>query len=59
MRLTQFVKAYWGSARMEYLPAELPALFIPILLASRAPSDLIALSTLEGILAFSLLFLKF
>ena len=49
-------KDYANVARLEYLPAEGPAIFIPLLITATALSDLFNLLYFEAILAFSLLY---
>jgi 4-hydroxybenzoate polyprenyltransferase len=50
------LKDYANVARLEYLPAEGPAIFIPLLLTATALTDLINLLYFEAILAFGLLY---
>jgi 1,4-dihydroxy-2-naphthoate octaprenyltransferase len=50
------LKDYANVARLEYLPAEAPAIFIPLLLTATALSDLVNFYYLEAILAFGLLY---
>ena len=52
------MKAYFGVARLEYLPGEAPAIFVPLLIGATALHDFISLPVLEGVLTFSLLFIS-
>lgn len=47
---------YYNVARLEYLPAEAPAVFIPLLLTATTLMDFFNLLYYEAILAFSLLY---
>ena len=49
-------KDYSNVARLEYLPAEAPAIFIPILLTATALTDLFNPLYFEAVLTFSLLY---
>lgn len=52
----QSIRNYWNVSRLEYLPAEGPALFIPLLLGTATLAGLINLYWLEAVLAFALLY---
>ena len=52
------MKAYIGVARLEYLPAEAPGLFIPLFLGATAFHDFLSLPVFEGILTFALLYVS-
>jgi len=58
MNAKEFFKAYHGVGRMEYFPAEAPGLMLPVLLASNGITDILKLSTLEGMIAFLLLYIS-
>ena len=49
-------KDYYNVARLEYLPAEAPAIFIPLLLSATAFTDFFNFLYYEAILAFGLLY---
>lgn len=50
------MKDYYNVARLEYLPAEAPAIFIPLLLTATTLMDLLNILYFEAILAFGLLY---
>ncbi|MCK4718207.1 MAG: UbiA family prenyltransferase, partial [Thermoplasmata archaeon] len=56
MRFADMFRHYSRVARLEYLPAEAPALFAPLLLGIMVAGELHMLRAAEGVLVFSLLF---
>lgn len=58
MNPIQFIRAYIGVGRLEYLPAEAPGLFIPLFLGATVLHDFLSLPVLEGILTFALLYVS-
>ncbi len=49
-------KDYYNVARLEYLPAEAPAIFIPLLLTATAITDFLNPLYIEAVLTFGLLY---
>jgi 4-hydroxybenzoate polyprenyltransferase len=50
------LQAYFHVSRLEYLPAEAPALFVPLLLGTATVSGLLNFQWIEAVLTFALLY---
>jgi len=56
--LFDYLKAYIGVARLEYVPAEAPGLVVPLLLGATAFRDFVRLPVMEGVLVFAFLYIS-
>ena len=56
MKAVEFLKAYSRVCRMEYIPLQVPGVFVPLFIAATSFQDLLNLYVVEALVIFMLLF---